>query len=517
MRRIALAPLLVLAISCAGVVTGGDDEAPDPGDGDLEPPDCSDLGPPMLRRLTAVQLRNTLEAVFEDAGVPDGDVLTDPFVDGFQVDATEAVIRDLDSQKLMAYAEKVASWAVANRRDVLVSCDTSDAVCRRRFITDLGAKMYREPLGEGAIDTYEALLEAEATFDAGAEAVVAAMLQSPHFLYRRELGEPDPDEPGIHRLTADELASNLSYTFTNRPPDAELVAAAREGRLSSPDDLEREARRLVAGDAAGDALSRFVRGWLEIDDLAIRAKLDAAGLLTDEVRRAMLDETDATFAGAVRSGGTVADLFTAPAGVPSPALAGYYADAVRATGILGHGSVLTRHALADSSSPVQRGKLVRERFLCEVIPPPPPDVDTDLGDPGTAVTTRQRYEQHATAPACEGCHELMDPIGFAFEHYDGFGRFRDQERGQPIDATGLLAGAPDGDVPLDGLDSLSQHLAESPPVGECLVRHLSYYAYGLEGCNQPAIVDHAAASGWALDGILIGIVRAPQFSRRKVP
>ena len=230
----------------------------------------------------------------------------------------------------------------------------------------------------------------------------------------------------------------------------------------------------------------------------------------------MLAETDAFFTGLLADGGTVGELFTAPAPA-APALASYYGTAPRAAGLLGQGSVLTRHALADSSSPVQRGKLVRERFLCETIPPPPPDVDPNLGDPGDTDTTRQRYEAHSVDPACRGCHGALDPVGFAFEHYDAFGRFRADENGVAIDATGTLAGTPDGDVPLDGLDSLGTYLGDAQSVEECLARNLSYFSYGLDGCNPQAIRAEAAAAGWTLSGLVLAIVRAPQFSARAAP
>jgi len=524
---------LALQLSCIGQLHGpdGDGGDGDGGDGGLTPADCSELGPPMLRRLTSVQLRNTLEALFQDPNVPEGDVLVDPVVNGFQVDATEAVIRDLDAQQLMNYAEAVADWAVTQKLGQLVTCDTADAACRRQFIADFGRRVQRQPLSDAAIAGYEEMLAAETSFADGAEVVIATMLQSPLFLYRREVGEPDPDQPGTNRLTPYELASNLSYTLTDRPPDDALMAAAQEGRLASVADLEREAERLLATQESAETLAHFVRGWLETDDLETRAKVDSTNQLTPEVRTAMLAETDAFFVDLVRSGGGTAELLTAPHTYVNQTLGNYYQiygvggdgmqrvdipDGTRARGILGHGSILTRHALSDSSSPVQRGKLVRERFLCQELAPPPPNVNPTLGDPMGAVTTRQRYEQHVVDDTCRSCHERMDLIGFTFEHYDGFGRSRDQEGGVPIDATGTLKGTPDGDLPIDGIASVSEYLAGSPQVEECLVRYLSYYSYGLDGCNQEVILDDVRASGSTLESIVLGIIRAPQFSRRAV-
>lgn len=532
LRAIAGAALL-LQISCVGQLNGPGNEGDDEGGGDdgggLTPSDCTDLGPPMLRRLTSAQLRHSLEAIFQDPTVPEGAVLVDPVVNGFRVDATEAVIRDLDAQQLMTYAELVADWAVTQKLGQLVTCDTAQADCRRQFVADLGRRVQRQPLSDASIEAYAAMLDAETSFADGAEVVIAAMLQSPMFLYRREIGEPDPDQPGQNRLTPYELASNLSFMLTDRPPDDALLSAAADGRLGTVEDLEREAERLLGTPEAAETLGQFARGWLETDDLESRAKVDPTNQLTDDVRRAMLAETDALFVDLVRSGGGVKDLLTAPYTFVNQTLASYYGlpgvggdqpqridipPGTRPFGILGHGSVLTRHALADSSSPVQRGKLVRERFLCEDIPPPPPNVNPTLGDPMGAVTTRQRYEQHAVDPVCRGCHDRMDPVGFAFEHFDGFARPRDQEGGVPIDATGVLRGMPEGDIALDGVDSLTSYLADSTAVEECLVRYLSYYSYGLDGCNQDAIRGDVEESGSTLKSMVLAIIRAPQFSRR---
>jgi hypothetical protein len=534
-RSGALLLPILFQLACTGILSGpgggsGDDDDDD--DDGLTPSDCTDLGPPMLRRLTARQLRNSLTVLFSDPAVPTGDVLIDPVVNGFRVDATEAVIRDLDAQQIMSYAESVADWAVSQKLGQLVSCDTADPVCRRQFITDFGKRVHREPLSDETIAAYEEMFEAETSFADGAEVVIGTMLQSPFFLYRREIGEPDPDQPGTSRLTPYELASNLSYTLTDRPPDDALLTAAAEGRLGTVADLEREAERLLSTQEAAETLGQFVRGWLETDDLESRAKVDPTNQLTDDVRRAMLLETDALFVDLVRSGGGVKELLTAPYTFVNQVLAGYYQmggvggdqvqrveipPGLRAPGILGHGSVLTRHALSDSSSPVQRGKLVRNRFLCEEIPPPPPNVNPTLGDPMGAVTTRERYEQHDADPVCRACHGKMDPVGFAFEHFDGFARRRDQEGGQPIDATGALTGMPEGDIPLDGIESLTSYLAESPAVEACLIRNMSYYAYGLDGCNQEAIRADVEASGSTLKSMVLAIIRAPQFSRRASP
>lgn len=228
----------------------------------------------------------------------------------------------------------------------------------------------------------------------------------------------------------------------------------------------------------------------------------------------------------VQSGGTFADLMTAEHTFVDGPLATLYglpgegrvelAGTDRAPGILGHGSVLARHALAASSSPVARGKLVRERFLCQHLPDPPAGVDTDIDAVADAPTTRARYREHSTNEACAGCHRLMDPIGFTFEHYDAFGRYRADESGNAIDASGNIAGLPDGgDVPLDGLASLAETLADEPAARDCYARHLAYFAYGRAGCGETVMAAAETPEG-SLRAMLRELVTAPQFYERVV-
>jgi len=368
---------------------------------------------------------------------------------------------------------------------------------------------------------------AEPSFADGVEAVIGSVLQSPYFLYRSELGQEN--DLGDYPLTPDELASNIAYTLTDAPPDATLRQAASEGRLKTEDDVRREVRRLIQSAASDGTLAHFVEGWLEIEDLQTRAKEDPAQQYTEVVATAMSEETRAFFRAAVREGMTFGDLLTAEHTFVNQELGPYYGmwdlqgDGVqraelegttRARGILGQGAFLARHALSDTSSPVQRGVVIRERFLCQELPSPPPTVDANLEETTAAVTTRERYAQHTQDPSCAACHSLIDPIGFTFERYDAYGRYRDQENGISVDTSGevsLPGGAP---VPLDGLDSLSDYLATSEEAATCFQRYASYYAYGLDGCNPEAITERAGEEP-TLEDLILAIVTAPHFMSRR--
>jgi hypothetical protein len=512
----------------AGSPAGGAGGGPPPVGGELS--DCTTPGPRMIRRLTSNQFRNTLVAAFQDENVPVADILNDPAIMKFRVDADAPVVRDLDAALLLDHAEKVAAWAVMNKLSSLTSCTNKEESCERALISTLGLRLYREPVPEATVAAYRNMFAAESTFADGAAVVIGAMLQSPYLLYRRELGTPDG---GLFALTSHEIASELSYFTTDSPPDAALLDAATNGGLRTREAIDAQASRLLGGPAAKGVISRFATGWLELDGLPTKAKDDATFMLTASLRSAMLGETAEFFANTFVSSGDVSTLLTANHTYVNAELAGFYglpapgggfqrvelAGTKRAPGLLGQAAFLTAHAQPENSSPTQRGRFVRERLLCEPIPEVPSDLDTNLASGSSFTTNRERYETHQDDPNCRGCHAEFDPVGFVFEHYDGFGRYREQEKAVPIDATGMLTGTPTGDVPLDGVKSLVDHLASEDRVRACLVRYWSYYAHGRDNwpekkCNDDSVRREAMAENYTLKSVLSGILHAPTFTRR---
>jgi Protein of unknown function (DUF1592)/Protein of unknown function (DUF1588)/Protein of unknown function (DUF1595)/Protein of unknown function (DUF1587)/Protein of unknown function (DUF1585) len=492
-------------------------------------------GPRALRRLTALEYSATLKDLFGDPSVPLTTVFSDPTVLGFAVDSQALVIQGLGAQQLMDQAESVARWAVTTHLGKLSSCTTNDATCRQSFIRSFGRRVHRAPLSDADVALYDGLFAAEASFNDGVEAVTAAMLQSPHFLYRQELGA---NGGGGFQLSSHELASALAYLFTGSMPDDELAAAADTGSLNQPAELQRHAERLLQSPRGHQVIGSFMRDWLGLGKLDTVAKDDSVFKLTPELRAAMGEETRQLIDDAIYSkNSSFTALLTAKSSFVNQQLASHYGlknagslgtqftsvtfdPSERDSGLLAQGSLLTALSTAAESSPVQRGKMVRTRLLCEPLPPPPANVDTSLKPPAGGVTTREHFAEHANNPMCASCHKLMDPIGYGFEHYDAFGRRREQDNGQPVDASGSVYRA-SGEVSFDGLPGLTNYLATegADTVNACLVRYWAYFAFGTAGwsedqCTYDSITEQAKLDGFALKAVAKAIVNTPRFTRR---
>jgi hypothetical protein len=313
--------------------------------------------------------------------------------------------------------------------------------------------------------------------------------------------------------------------------DAAAQATSQKKQL----DIDGQAARLLQLPAAQTSLKQFVNGWLEVDGLRTKTKDNNVFNLTPALRDAMIQETEQTFLDAFNTGGDVAKLLTTKQTFVNGALSSFYGlsggpggdgfskfdlqGSNRAAGVLGQGAFLTQHAQPENSSPVQRGRTIRERLLCGEIPPVPKDLNTNLGAASSFSNNRQRFEQHSKDAACVGCHQLFDPVGFAFENYDGFGRYRSMDGGSPVNATGTLKGVPEGDVPLDGPQSLIDYLSKSDKVRSCLVRYWSYYVHGRDNwtakqCNDDTVRAEAGKNGYTLKSVLMGILHAQTFTKR---
>jgi hypothetical protein len=374
------------------------------------------------------------------------------------------------------------------------------------------------------------LFAAEENVADGVEAVVSAMLQSPSFLYRRELGTASG---GAYKLTPYEIAASLSYLIWNTTPDDQLLAAADAGALSTPEQIGKQVDRLLASPRSADAVKTFFHGWLDLDRLKTIVKDDKVYAVGDDLRADMNHETEAVVADLFTGGAPFGSLFSTTSSYVNPRLAGLYGLTIagtdfqkvtipsdqRAGGVLAHASVLTAHSTATSSSPVQRGKLVRTRLLCQELPPPPSNLNTMLSAPQPGETTRERFARHSKDPVCSACHSRMDPVGFGFEEYDGVGRRRDQENGKPIDASGVVADLDGGDVSFKGLAELNANLGKSAAARACFVRFYAYYAFGKaswneDSCTYEAIGAVAAKSDHSIASVIRGIVASPTFTQR---
>jgi len=517
------------------------------------------VGPRVVRRLTATEFAQSIADLFGDKATPVAPVFNDTRVLGFAVDASQLRVKDLNADQLMTNAEAVANWAVTAKLPQLTqlaTCSSLDANCGKSFVKNFGRKAFRTALPDSdpRVAAYSALFMAEQSFADGVSSVISAMLQSPYFIYRSEIGAAGASG-GTIPLTPYEVASSLSYLLTGSTPDDTLLQAADAvpsgDRAAMAKMVDDQATRLLAPSGADplpppaqDALLNFMSGWLGLDRLYTNVKDDAVQKLTDEQRADMATETKKFVLDVWGSStnGTVGDLFSANYTFLNQNLANYYKVnanglsssftkvtdlGTRDGGILGQASILIGYARSNVSSPTQRGHLVRSRLLCQDVLPPPQGLDVAFKPSATFKTTREQYLKGHAAPdhqPCYGCHKIMDPIGVAFEHYDSFGNYRTTENGETIDATGTIyaAGKTGADVSIDGLtgpQGLQTYLATSDDVKACIVRYWSYYAFGTAGWNQDActldaIRSEAAAKSYTLKSILMGILHSPTFTAR---
>jgi hypothetical protein len=314
--------------------------------------------------------------------------------------------------------------------------------------------------------------------------------------------EPDPRHPGEMRLTDYALASRLSLFLWNATPDDQLLQAAERGELNSPAGRALVVDRMLASPRLESGVRAFFDDMLGFEDFATLSKDPQiypafTGLTAQDAREQALRTIVNHL---LVKKGDYRDLFTTRDTFVSPALAAiYHVPAAAASGwseydfpansprvgLLTEASFLAAHAHPGRSSPTERGKALRELFLCQSVPHPPPNVDfSKVENPDPSLKTmRERLTAHRSNPVCAGCHRITDPIGLSLENFDGAGEFRLTENGAPIDASGSLDGksftSPVG---------LAQALHDDPQVPACLVQRLYGYAVGGLGKSDSQVM-----------------------------
>jgi hypothetical protein len=464
---------------------------------------------PELRRLTHSQYNHTVRDLLGDQTSPANQFPPEDFINGFRNQSQGQSLSPLLIESYSATAERLAKSAFrGGDTHGLIPCKPS-AACRARFVREFGLKAFRRPLDPEEQKRYESLMAREPDFLKGAQMVVEAMLQSPNFLFRLE-ATTDP------KLKPWAAANRLSYALWDTMPDAELFAAAARGDLSTPQGLEKIARRMLDTPRAQEALNDFISQWLRFDRLLTASKdRRKFPLYTRETAMAMTEEARTFVSDLVWNDRDFMTLFTANYGHVSLELASIYGVAAPAkdfdrvpfpagserAGILGQGLFLALTSKPDDTSPTGRGLFVREQFLCQHVPDPPPGVNTNLPPVTEAKpqTNRDRMSEHATNPSCASCHKLVDPIGFGFEKFDAIGARRDKltlefRTGAPdeedtgrrrrntktvtldLNTMGDVAGLPDSRFSSPA--ELGAVLAKSAQCQECVVKQYFRYTAG---------------------------------------
>jgi len=474
------------AASGSGGADAGDDGGDDDGASPVPPETAEMVGENGLRRLTAAEYSATVRdllGVDVDAEL----LLPEDWRRPFDNDATSQIASQALIEGAELLASDVASLALATPagRAATVGCEPSgptDEACFRQFIETFGRRALRRPLSASEADRFAELIsEAVETGDfyAAVDVALRAFLQHPLFLYRVELGAPVQNEDGVYRLTEWELASRLSYLIWGSTPSDTILDLAASGDLSDAQQVAAAAEEMLLDDRARARISRFHSMWLGYEQLPHAPELaDAMQVETNALLERVLFDDSGAWQDLLSAEETFIDgTLAAHYGLPDPGAPGWvdYGDTER-RGLLSHGSFLSAFAKIDDSSPTQRGILVRTRLMCQVVLPPPPEVDVDNTEIPEGACKDDFYRELHASGGCAGCHDQFDPIGLGLENYDHRGAFRTVETENPecvIPGDGEVDG-----VPFSGPSALADVLMESGTVDRCVAQQLYRFAVG---------------------------------------
>ncbi len=484
MRGAVSLALFVGVASC-----GGRGDAPE-----AQPPE------PQIRRLTKLQYTNSIHDALGAAIVVPTSLEPDEDAGGlYSVGASLASISPRGVEQYESAAFQVAGQVMGDPalRSANVPCEPAavrDDACVGEAIRAAGRRLWRRPLEDVELATLVGVAGGAATalgdFDGGLEYALSALLQSPNFLFRVELGEPDPERTGAYRFTSVEMASRLSYLLWNTAPDEELLAAGEAGELVAADGLSAQVDRLIADPRARDGLRNFFTEMLDLDQLdALNKDTLVFTHMAADVGPSAREETLRGLDAIVDEDGDLRDFvntrrafldrkLSAIYGIPAPSMDEFAEtelpeDGLR-RGFLGQASFLALQSHPANTSVTLRGKFLREVLFCQPVPPPPSNLNTAIPEVSADnPTMRDRVEQHLQDPFCAGCHNVMDPIGLGFENFDGLGSYRASENGVVIDASGEL----DGDL-YAGPVELADLVHDDEKLARCVVQTYLQYASG---------------------------------------
>ena len=536
-RPLYLGFVLSVVTGCTGIIGGdaGNRQGPDgsPGGGLIgtgtstggtDPGSGGPLGPQSqptasMHKLSIVEFTNSLHDLLGSNAPIASQLEPDQQVNGFR-SISGAVVAVSPTgvaqyETAITAATEFAFSGTAQAAMVLSCVPTSvtDAACPlSKALGTFGRRAFRRPLTDADVARYVGVAtdiaqEPGGSILVGLKYAVSAILQSPEFLYRVELGAPSAADGGRNKYTDFEMASRLASLLWGSVPDEALLSAAASGKLSTPEGVLAQANAMISSQKAHQSFNDFANDLYGMDPSSGMPlsttfkdpKFYPNWTLT--LPTAMQQELSMRIDDAAFNGDYLS-LYDSPVvfvnnelatiyGLPQAQVDGFRRVTLDAgsprLGLLGSAAMLAANGLPQRTSPTLRGRFVSEQLLCKTVPPPPDNVNLaalDMLPPGSSV--RAVLEQHRKNPACAACHELMDPIGLGLENFDSVGAYRSMENNAPIDATGDLDG-----VAFKDEASLSTALRNHPKAAACFVTKLYEHAQG----RAPLDVDAAVITG----------------------
>jgi hypothetical protein len=433
----------------------------------------------------------------------------------------------------------------ASRKKIFV-CHPATAkdepACARTIISTLVKHAFRRPASQSDVTNLMEFYQSGRTdggkFNDGIEAVLQRILADPEFVYRLE-----PEPAGLaagksYRVSDLALASRLSFFLWSSVPDDQLIDLAAQGKLKDPAVLEQQVKRMLSDPKSDALVNNFTGQWLNVRSLQVSSpEVNLFPDFDDNLRAAYEREIELFFGSVIHEDRSILDLLNADYTYVNERLAKHYGipnvygpqfrrvtlgqDLDMRRGLLGKGALMTETSVAVRTSPVARGKWFLQTFLGVSPPDPPPNVPqikdkpVDATGNAKALTMRQTMEAHHTDPVCSSCHKIFEPIGLAMENFDAVGKWRTQDDGTPIDATGVLV---DG-TKLDGVKSLRDSMLRySDQFERVVTEKLMIYALGrgVEYQDMPlvrSIVRESAPTKYRFSSVVLGIVKSPAFQQ----
>jgi mono/diheme cytochrome c family protein len=490
---------------------------------------------------------HTIAATFVARTMAESDAVLQPFIPG---GGEVGIIEGEESPLKIERLEINGPFTVAGLSDTpsrrrIFSCRPRSAEeelpCAREILARLARQAFRRPVTDADLATpLEFFARGRATggFEAGVRNALMIVLASPEFLYRFTAPPEDLAPGSVYALDQYALASRLSFFLWSSLPDEELLTLAGRGELDDPRVIERQVKRMLADRRATALVTNFAQQWLDVRN--IREIVPDPVLFPEynpDLGSAFARELELFLASILLEDRSVLGLLNAKHTYLNERLALHYGvPGVRGAnfrrveladpnrwGLFGKGGILLATSYPNRTAPVLRGAWILETIMGTPPAAPPPNVEafpeTQAGE--QPKTVRERLEMHRENPSCNGCHGVMDPLGFALENFDAIGawRVKDREAGEPIDSSGRLA---DGTVVNGPVELRNALLADPTPFVATLAEKLMIYALGrgLEHYDMPAvrrIVREAAREDYRFSAILAGIAKSGPFRFSTVP